>query len=282
MNSSRRLVVGSEHPFNPIVKLADEEKGDKVVETEKVVVPWSFDHLAYIYTPYNILAQLQGSSSGSSVNGSQATGRESGYGSQGSSYSNNRDNCSVVSGMSYRSYGGNYRNSYRRPPPVVMDASSNYMNSAPNSSSYPHNNGGDYYGNKRGSNSGGSYRTNKNNAYSNNSPNRNNNNNNNLGLPPNSPNSPYYRHQLPPGAIPIPPPHGYPTGPLPMELMPVAGSPVGLYPAYPMFSTSPVQLPYMPFFPPPHPHGGAVYPPHQLPPQQQQQHQSSSSHDHSS
>lgn len=276
--SSKRLVVGSEHPFNPIVKLVDEQD-DKTVDDGKVVIPWSFDHLAYIYTPYNIVAQLQGSSSGSSVAGSQAGGRDSVYGSQGSSYSNNRDNMSVVSGMSYRSYGGNYRNSYRRPPPVVMDAGSIYNNSVPNSSNYPNNNNnGDYYGNRRGS--GGAYRSNKNNAYSNNSPNRNN-NGNNIAVPPNAPNSPYFRHQLPPGAIPIPPPHGYPAGAMPIELLPpgvaVAGSPVGLYPAYPMFSTSPVQIPYMSFFP-----GAPVYPPHQLPPQQQQQQQhQSSTHEHS-
>lgn len=272
----KRLVVGTEHPFNPIVKLVDE---DKETSSPATLIPWSCDHLNYLFTPHQVALQLQGVAAGA-TNGNAGSGQS--VVSHNTGYSrDNRDNYSVVSGVtnasSGRGSGGyhgnpghyNYRNPYRRPPPMVLENNSQYA----------------YRGNKAHQHMQSHHpmyppqRMNSNSVTA-------------INGPPHPPNSPFYPHPLPPGAIPIPPPaHGYPLELLPPGVPPgmaVAGSPVGMYPAAfsPIFSSSPVQIPFIPpphaFFPPgpvpgypPQPHNAIPHPnPNSMSPNADQQHSS--------
>lgn len=235
--SIRRLVVGTEHPFNPIVKLLDQEENEKESAQSVAGIPWSYDHLNYLFTAHQVALQLQGLTPGGVSSGQSVASNSSGYNRD------NRDNYSVVSAVtmasSTRGSGGygnanqyNYRQ-YRRPPPMVLDNTNNSQ-----------------YGYRGGNRPPQHHFQQHHTMYS---PGRMNPNSSiAMAGPPHPPNSPFYSHQLPPGAIPIPLellPPGMPPG------VSVAGSPVGMYSPYsPMFSSSPVQ---MPFIPPPH----AFYPP---------------------
>jgi len=292
-SNTKRLVVGTEHPFNPIVKFTDEEN---VAEKEggDSPIPWSCDNLTYLYTSHQVLLQLQGTGTTIGTAGHPNSHYGVATGNVNNGGNNIRDNCSIASGgtSSYRGgFGGNnYRHSYRRPPPMIMESGSYVSQMGIAANNYSMSEDYHHYTNKRGGSGSGNanYRgSNKgmnNGMYMNNSPNRSVGGNNNItnsgSAPPNPPNSPYYLHQLPPGAIPIPSPHGYP-----MEMLPpgvtLAGSPVGLYPAAypPMFSSSPVQIPFMPH--PYFPHPNAMYPP-PLPPQQHNSSSIPNNTDHSS